>query len=265
MRTLRIGMFLLSIIGLMLIVSYIWLPHDPYAMKVANRFAAPSWDHLLGTDQYGRDVLSRLLVASRSALLVAFGGVGSGMIIGCVLGAISGYVRGVIGNLIMRVMDALFAFPNLLLALMLVTIMGTGTYNVLIAIAIFNIPAFARLMNGFILEAQSYGYIKAARSYHAGHGRILFRHLIPAVLPKLGVQISMALGTGILTETALSFLGLGVQPPNPSWGGILNEAQAFIYIAPFYPVIPGCIILIAVAGFNLFGDGIAARHKEVVS
>lgn len=265
MKSFKAGVFMLSLIGIMFILSFVYLPHDPYSMNVANRFAPPSWENWLGTDQYGRDVMSRLLLASRSALIVSLGGVGSGMALGCLLGAIAGYIRGLAGNIIMRVMDGMFAFPNLLLALILVTVMGTGTYNVLAAIALFSIPSFARLMNGFILEAGSYGYVKAARSYHAGHARILFRHMIPAVLPKLGAQISVALGAGILTETALSFLGLGVQPPHPSWGGILNEAQAFIYLAPTYPIIPGCLIFIAVAGFNLLGDGIAARHKEAVS
>jgi peptide/nickel transport system permease protein len=265
MKLFVLGLSFVSVIAAMLILSFISLPHDPYEMSISNRFAAPNVDYWLGTDQYGRDIFSRLIVASRSALLISVGGVGSGMLIGCIAGAVAGYFRGWVGNVIMRIMDVLFAFPNLLLALMLVTVFGTGTYNVLLAIAIFSIPSFARLMNGFILEAQAYGYVKAARSYNAGHARILFRHMIPAALPKIGVQISMALGTGILTETALSFLGLGVQPPNPSWGGMLNEAQSFMYLAPLYPLIPGVIIFIAVAGFNLVGDGIAARRKEAVS
>lgn len=265
MKTLLTGSAMLSVILVMLLISWIGLPSDPNVMNIANRFASPSGAHWLGTDQYGRDILSRLLLASQSALTVSLGGVGSGMLIGCILGAVAGYVKGIAGSVIMRFMDVLFAFPNLLLALMLVTVLGTGQINVLLAIAVFSIPSFARLMYGFVLEAQSYGYIKAARSYNAGHAVILFRHLIPAALPRIGVQMSLALGSGILTETALSFLGLGVQPPHPSWGGMLNEAQSFMYLAPVYPLIPGFVIFLAVAGFNLLGDGLATRHKEAVS
>ncbi|MFA9560314.1 ABC transporter permease [Evansella sp. AB-rgal1] len=265
MKSLYIGSAMLLLLFLMVIVSFIGLPHSPTEMNIPDRFAGPSAVHWLGTDQYGRDVLSRIILASQSAFIVSFGGVGTGMLIGCMLGATAAYVKGTVGQLIMRMMDGFFAFPNLLLAMIIVAALGSGIYNVLIAIAVFSIPAFSRLMYGFVLEAQGFGYIKAAHSYDAGARRIIFTHLIPAALPRIGVQMSMALGTGILTETALSFLGLGVQPPHPSWGGMLNEAQGFLAVAPLYPIIPGIVIFIAVVGFNLVGDGLAEKQKEATS
>lgn len=256
MKSIVTGGTLIALIILMALIGWIHPPYGPTEMNIAEKFQPPSLSHWLGTDQYGRDILSRLIVASHYALMVSIGAVGLGVLVGASLGAIAGYTRNGISRIIMLVMDGLFAFPNLLLALMIVSTLGVGETNALLAIAIFNVPLFARLMYSFILEAHAYGYVKAAYTYGAGPARVLFIHMIPAALPRLGVQVTTSMGGAILAESALSFLGLGVQPPFPSWGGMLDEAQHYLSVAPWYPVFPGVMILIAVMGFNLLGDGL---------
>ncbi|PLR75756.1 peptide ABC transporter permease [Bacillus sp. V3-13] len=255
MRSFSIGMVLVCVPVLLMIIGIIHPPFDHEAMNVAHKLQPPSLNHWFGTDQYGRDILTRIMIASQNALLVSIGSVGLAMVIGCVLGASAGYFQGWYGSLIMRIMDGLFAFPGLLLALLIVTVLGVGGENAVIAIAIFNIPLFARLMYGFILEANSFGYVKAAHSYGANSSQIIFVHMVPSAFSKILVQGTTSMSGAILTEAALSFLGLGVQPPHPSWGGMLNEAQPLLAVAPWYPVFPGLIIFITVMGFNLIGDG----------
>ncbi|WP_078430508.1 ABC transporter permease [Alkalihalobacterium alkalinitrilicum] len=262
MRSFVFGLSLFFLLVCMAVLSQLPFVPDPNAMNISNRFDHPSTTHWLGTDQFGRDIFSRILHASGIALAVSVGAVSIGMIIGCLLGAIAGSTKGIVSTLIMRTMDGMFSFPNLLLALTIVVALGVGAINALIAIALFNIPLFARLMYGFILEANEYGHVKAARTYGASRKRILFIHMIPSALPRIVIQVTTSMGGAILAEAALSFLGLGVQPPHPSWGNMLSESQSFLSMAPWYPVISGVAILIAVMGFNLMGDGLREMEGD---
>lgn len=249
-----IGVALLSVTAAMAILSLFYTPYDPNQMNIMQRFSVPGWDYWLGTDQYGRDILSRIMVAAGNAYFVGLGSVLLGGFIGVVIGCVAGYGKGWVGDAAMRVVDGLSAFPHLLLALLIVAILGVGVVNALIAIGVFNIPLFARLSYGSVLETKQAGYVKAAFSYGAGPFRILFRHILPAASSKLMVQATASFSLAILVEASLSFLGLGVQLPNASWGTMLEDSRKFMAMAPWFPVIPGAAILVTVLGANLLGD-----------
>ena len=253
-----IGIILVSCVLIICILSYVYLPYAPNEMNISDRFIKPSDNskYLLGTDNFGRDILSRIMVGSRTVLMVGIGSVSLGAIIGIALGAISAQFKKVIGSFIMRVMDGLMAFPGILLAMMLVTVVGRGAQGSIIAISIFMIPTFARLVNSMMLDTENLLYIKAAKSYGSTNVQIFFKHFIPAMLPKLITQFSSAVGSAVMIETSLSFLGLGIQPPNASWGLMLSEARQFFLQYPYLAVSPGIAIIITVLGFNLIGDGL---------
>lgn len=254
-----LGMVLIAIILILCLVSFFWLPYDPDRIDTANRFSLPTAAHLLGTDQFGRDVLSRIMVASRSALLVGLCSVSVGALIGLVVGAVAAMSGPRLQSLIMRVIDGFMAFPGILLAMMLVAVLGKGQINAVIAIGIFMIPSFSRLVYSMILENKTRLHIKAARSYGCGSVRIVISHIFPDMLPRMVTQFSSSIGGAILTESSLSFLGLGIQPPSASWGMMLSEARQYVLTYPFIAVAPGVVLLIAVLGFNLLGDGLNDR------
>lgn len=250
----RLGLILVLIIVSLCLVSYFWLPMDPETMEPAHRFAAPSLTHWLGTDQFGRDVLSRIMIASRSALGVGLGAVSVGAGIGLALGSAAGMARAPLSALILRIMDGMMAFPGILLAMMLAAVLGKGLGSAVIAIGVFMVPFFTRLVYSLVLENRDTLMVKAARSYGSGPLTILSGYLLPAMLPRLITQFSAAVGGAILTESSLSFLGLGIQPPGASWGLMLSEARQFVMSYPAVAIAPGAVLLIAVLGFNLLGD-----------
>ncbi len=254
--SLIIGLTLVSFIVLLCIISFFYTPYDFEAIDIHHRFEHASTEHLLGTDQFGRDVLSRIMVASRSALLVGIISVLSGALIGMVIGSLSALSPKGIQIVMMRVIDGIMAFPGILLALMLCAVLGKGMWNAVIAIAVFNIPSFARLSYSMILEIRTRLYIKAAKSYGVGKIRMIFSHMLPVMIARLITQLSSAIGSAILTESSLSFLGLGIQPPSTSWGMMLSEARQYVLTYPYIAIAPGVILLMAVLGFNLIGDGL---------
>ena len=236
------GLLLVALILAMCLISFFWLPMDPNKMDTANRFALPTFSHWLGTDQFGRDVLSRVMIASRSALLVGLGSVSVGTAAGLLLGSLAAMAGPRLQALIMRIIDGFMAFPGILLAMMLVAVLGKGLINSVIAIGIFMIPSFSRLVYSMILENKTRLYV-----------------IFPDMLPRLITQFSSAVGGAILTESSLSFLGLGIQPPSASWGLMLSEARQFVLSYPFLAVAPGAVLLVAALGFNLVGDGLNDR------
>ncbi len=256
--SLLIGIILILCILFICVISFIYIPYAPNEMNISERFIKPNSDqeHPLGTDNFGRDILSRIMVGSRTVLLVSISSVTIGALIGITLGAISAQFKKVIGSSIMRIMDGLMSFPGILLALMLVTVVGRGTIGSIIAISIFMIPTFSRLVNSMMLDAESLLYIKAAKSYGSTNMQIFIKHFVPAMLPKLITQFSSAVGSAVMIETSLSFLGLGIQPPNASWGLMLSEARQFFLQYSYLAVAPGIAIIITVLGFNLIGDGL---------
>ena len=215
----------------------------------------PSWMHLFGVDSLGRDIFSRVLVGTRISLIAGFFSVAIGTVIGTVLGLLAGYYEGWWDRITMRICDVLFAFPGILLAIAVVAIMGSGMSNVIVAVAIFSIPAFARLVRGNTLVLKHQTYIESARSIGASDWTIIMRHILPGTVSSIVVYFTMRIGTSIITAASLSFLGLGAQPPTPEWGAMLNEARADMVIAPHVAIFPSGDFLTVLA-FNLLGDGL---------
>ena len=231
-------------------------PYDPVAMDFTRRLAPPSAAHPFGTDDFGRDVLSRILHGASLSLRVALVAVGISSAVGVTLGVVAGYVRGWLDEVIMRLMDVLFAFPAVLLAITIMAILGRGVENAMIAIAIVYAPIFARVTRGAVIAVSGLEFVTAARALGVGHGRVMLRHVLPNALGPIIVQTSLSLAFAILAEAALSFFGLGSQPPEPSWGRMLSEGRGFLRQAPWMGIFPGLAIMIAVLGFNLLGDGL---------
>ena len=256
--SLIIGIILvLTIIGVWAL-SFIYMPYPPNEMSISNRFLKPGIesDHILGTDNFGRDILSRIMYGSRNVLLVGIGSVTFGALFGIFLGALAAMLKRFADTIIMRIMDGLMAFPGILLAMMLVTVLKKGIQGSIAAISIFMVPVFSRLVYSMILDTENLLYVKAAKSYGSSRRQIFFRHYIPAMLPRLITQFSSSIGSAVMIETSLSFLGLGIQPPFASWGLMLSEARQFFLLYPYLAVAPGIAIIITVLGFNLMGDGL---------
>ncbi len=252
------GLFLIAIYVLISIVSYVWLPFDPVAMDPTHVLQGPSLKtgHLFGTDEFGRDILSRIMKGTSVSFFISLSATAFGASFGIFLGVWAGYLGGKIDNVLMRFADVLFSFPSLLLAIFIMAVLGEHTYNVILAIGIVYIPQFARVSRGAIIAIKSSEFIRAAKSNGANKTYILLNHLLPNITAPLIVQISLSLSTAILLESALSFLGLGVQPPNPSWGNMLSSARKVMMLAPWTAVYPGMAIALLVLGFNLLGDGL---------
>ncbi|MCT4620114.1 MAG: ABC transporter permease [Marinisporobacter sp.] len=253
---LYIGVFLVTILLFLMIVSLFYTPYDINEMVIKERFQGPSIKHLMGTDNFGRDVLSRIIKGAQTAFLVGTVSVGVSFLFGTVIGAIAGYIGGWVDEIIMRFIDALMAFPSILLALVFIAVFGASTQNTIIAIGIRGIPTFARIARSGFMQYKEFEFVKAAKSIGAGHLRIMFIHILPNVLSPLIIAASMGFANAVLAEAGLSYLGLGVQPPEPSWGRMLKEAQNYIVKAPWYTLAPGIMITMSVLGFNLLGDGI---------
>jgi peptide/nickel transport system permease protein len=249
-----------GVILLALVVLGLWgpalAPYEANDVAVARMLRPPSAAHPFGTDELGRDVFSRVLIATRVSLLVAVVSVGLALTVGASLGLIAGYVGGRLDALTMRLMDVVFAFPVMLLAIAIVAVLGPGLSTAMVAIAVVYMPLFARITRAGVLGVREEVFIRATRSIGAGPGRILGRHILPNVAAPIIVQTSLSLAFAILSEAALSFLGLGVQPPEPSWGRMLFDGREFIEDAWWMAVFPGLAILAAVLAFNLVGDGL---------
>ena len=231
-------------------------PYEPNRQQLLKALQAPSAEHLLGTDENGRDVLSRILYGTRIPLLAGVFSVAIAVVLGVGSGLISGYFGGRLDNIIMRFMDALLAFPTLVLALAITAALGPGLRNAMIAIGIVYTPLFARLTRGQVLSVREREFVEAARTIGSGHLRIMAQHILPNVFAPLIVQISLSIALAILAEATLSFLGLGVQPPEPSWGSMVSRGKDYLDMAPWLAFAPGGAILLAVIGFNFLGDAI---------
>ena len=218
--------------------------------------AAPSAKHWFGVDSLGRDIFSRILMGARISLAAGFISVAVGAVIGTLLGLLAGYYQGWWDRIVMRMSDVLFAFPGILLAIGIVAILGSGMVNVILAVAVFSVPAFARLVRGNVLSLKHQTYIEAVRSIGASDATIMLRHLLPGTVASAVVYLTMRIGTSIITAASLSFLGLGAQPPTPEWGAMLNEARADMLNAPHIALFPSLAIFVTVLAFNLLGDGL---------
>jgi peptide/nickel transport system permease protein len=252
-----VGGALVGLVVLSALMSFVWTPHDPVHVDPVHRLApAFSGDYLLGSDKFGRDVLSQLMVGARTTLYVGIVAVGIAAVIGTPLGMLAGIMGGWVGEVVMRANDLLFAFPALLLAIMLGAVFGAGTLTAMIAIGVATVPAFARVGRGQTLGVMQTDYVLAARSAGRSRFAIAVRHVLPNIASILIVQASVSFAIAILAEAALSFLGFGTRPPTPSWGRMLQESQELLFSTPRLALCPGLAIAIAVLGFNLLGDGL---------
>ncbi len=231
-------------------------PYDPTAQNFTDLLQGPSLAHPLGTDELGRDTLSRVIYGARVSLQVGVVAVGLSLLVGGFLGLISGYAGGAVDSVIMRIMDGLLAFPALVLALAITAMLGPNLRNAMIAIGVTGIPSYARLVRGQVLVIRDLEYVQAAHSLGASHARTMLRHVLPNTTAPIIVETSVAIPAAILAEAGLSFLGLGVQPPMPSWGAMINTAQGYMQREPWIAIAPGAAILVAVLAFNFLGDAL---------
>jgi peptide/nickel transport system permease protein len=253
---LTIGAALTAVVVVVALVSLVWTPQSATAIDVAHKLAPPSSAHFLGTDHFGRDVASMLMVGAQNSIMVGLVAVSIGVGIGVACGLAAAARGGWVEEALMRLADFTFAFPAVLSAILITALLGPGALNSIIAIGIFNVPAFARLTRGAARSIWVRDFILAARVAGKGKLRITIEHVLPNIASLLIVQATIQFGVAILAEAGLSYLGLGTQPPNPSWGRMLNEAQTFLFIAPRLAIYPGLAIVLAVLGLNLLGDGL---------
>ena len=262
MRRLRrqpLSMFAAAIVAILILTAIfgsMLTPYDPNAIDMANRFAPPSLAHLFGTDDFGRDILSRVMVGARVSLMVGIIAVSISAVIGTFFGILAGYTGRLVDEVIMRAMDILFAFPAILLAIAIMAALGRGIGNAMIAIGIVYIPIFARIARGSVLSVREEDFVDAARAVGSSDSRIMFKHIFPNTTSPLIVEVTLSLSFAILAEAALSFFGLGTQPPDPSWGRMLSEGRAYFQQSVWLAIFPGLAIMLTVLGFNLLGDGL---------
>jgi peptide/nickel transport system permease protein len=255
-RSFVIGAVLSVLLVLAALLSFLWTPYSPYVVDMAAKMLPPDSRHWLGTDPYGRDVAALLLVGARASIVVGVVAVSIGLVIGTAFGLLAAARRGWVEEVIMRVADFGFAFPAILSAIMLTAVFGAGMVNAIIAIGIYNIPTFARITRASANAVWSREFVLAARACGKGSFSITMEHVLPNIASVLIVQATIRFAIAILAEAALSYLGLGTQPPQPSWGRMLSEAQTLLFQAPLLAVFPGVAIALAVLGLNLLGDGL---------
>jgi peptide/nickel transport system permease protein len=250
------GAIIVAIFVLLAIVAFFWTPYPADTPVLDMRLGSPSWEHPLGNDDVGRDILSRLMVGARYSLYMGIIAVAISAVVGIPLGLIAGYRGKLWDTLVMRLVDVLMVLPTFVLAVAIVSVLGAGITSVIVAVAVTSVPVFARLSRAITLTLREQDFVAAARVVGARDSRILASYILPNTLAPLVVQISLGVGTTILTASALGFLGLGVQPPTPEWGAMLSRGRTFISTAPHLVIFPGVAIALLVTGFNLLGDGL---------
>lgn len=251
-----IGGGLIGVVVAAALVSFVWTPYPPNALDFSVQLQGPSWRHPLGTDHFGRDLLSRVLVGARSTLYVGVLAVGLALGLGSAIGLVSGWLGGWIDDVVMRLVDVLYAFPAILMALLLAAVYRPGTFTAMTAIGLATVPIFARIARSSALSLRSAPHVEAGRALGARPRAVLARHVVPGALSPLVVQASLSLSVAVLAEAALSFLGLGTPPDVPSWGNMLREAQGFLAMSPYPALVPGLAIVATVLGWSLLGDGL---------
>jgi peptide/nickel transport system permease protein len=251
-----IGLVLVSMVVATAVVSVFWTPFDPLRVVPGQRLLGPGWPHLLGTDGFGIDIVSRLMVGARTVLFVGIIAVGLAAVVGVPLGMLAGQAGGWVDEVVMRAADIVYAFPALLLAILLAAVFGGSTLTAMAAIGVATIPAFARVARAGSLQVMASDFVLAARASGTSRWGVAGRHVLPNIAPLVGVQASVGFALAILAEAALSYLGLATPRPNPTWGNMLRDAQELMGVAPLQALWPGLAIALAVLGFNLLGDGL---------
>ncbi len=255
-KRLTMGTILVFVILIFAVFAPLIAPEEIFSIDFKSRLAHPSAEHILGCDDFGRDLFSRIVYGSRVSLIVGLISQLVAMTMGTALGMVAGYYGNIIDNIIMRIMDVFFSFPSLLLAIALMTAFGTNLSNIILAIGIVYTPQFARIVRGSVLSIKEKEFIESAKAQGMSDLRLILKHLFPNIMGPIVIYATMGIGDAILTEAGLSFLGLGIQPPTPSWGGMLSNGKNFISVAPFEVIFAGIAIVLTVLAFNTLGDGI---------
>ena len=256
------GVILTALMVALIVMGFFYTPYDPDAMSGADKFAAPSLTHWMGADQFGRDVFSRVLRGAGTTLTIALATVAIGGVAGTVIGALTGYFGGWVDEIVMRINDALAAFPSILLALVVIAVAGPGKYNIILALGVLFIPSFARLVRSEVIHYKDRDFVRSARLMGASHLRIIFVHILPNLLPVMLSGLTIGFNNAVLAEASMSYLGIGVQPPDASLGSMLSEAQSYLFTAPWDAIFPGLTIVLLILGMGLIGEGIRERMVE---
>ena len=254
--SLILGGIITAVMLLLIIIGFIYTPYDPEKMNSSTKLAAPSLAHIMGCDNFGRDIFSRVLKGMGNTFIISLSTVLIGVVSGIIIGAFTGYYGGWLDEILMRVIDVIFAFPSILLALVFISIFGTGKYNVVLALGIAFIPSFARIVRSEFIKYRDADYVKSARLAGVSDLRIIFVHILPNTITVLLSSVMIGFNNAVLAEAGMSYLGIGVQPPDSSLGNMLSEAQSYLFSAPWYAVFPGLMIILLVLGFSLLSDGI---------
>lgn len=257
----RIGACIALCIALLALVGYVWTPYDPDMIVGSEKFLAPSLRHLFGTDNFGRDIFSRAMVGIGTTFFIAVGTVLIGGVVGVIIGAFTGYFGGVVDEVLMRINDALTAFPNILLALVFIAVLGFGKYNVILALGVAFIPSFARVVRAEFARHRNMNYVRSARLMGASHLRIIFRHILPNTRGVLLPALMIGFNNAVLAEASMSYLGIGVSAPDVSLGYMLKEAQSYMLTAPWYVLCVGLVIVLLILGVSMMGDGMGKGEK----
>ena len=252
----RIGLTIAAIMAVLALVGYVWTPYDPSAIVGSEKFLAPSLRHLFGTDNFGRDIFSRVMVGVGTTFFISLCTVCIGGIVGTLIGAFTGYFGGVVDEVLMRINDALTAFPSILLALVFIAMLGFGKYNVILALGVAFIPSFARVVRAEFARHRSMSYVKSARLMGASHLRIMFRHILPNTWGVLLPALIIGFNNAVLAEASMSYLGIGVAPPDVSLGYMLSESQSYMIKAPWYVLCTGLVIVLLILGVSMMGEGL---------
>ncbi len=258
----KVGGFIVALAVALALFGPSLSPYDPSTQELARRLEGPSLQHPFGLDELGRDILTRIASGARISLLVGLAVVSVSSLAGMFFGSVAGYFGGRVDDVISRVIDVLMAFPGILLAIALVAVLGPSLVNVVLALSVIGWVGYARLVRGQALRAREFEFVQAARALGAGSPRIVLRHVLPTTLPSVVVQATLGMAGAIIAEASLSFLGLGVQPPTPSWGTMLDAGRAHLFDAPHLTVFPGVAIALLVLGFNFLGDGLRDRVDQ---
>lgn len=256
-----IGGVLTGLVMLLVLLGMVYTPYDPEAMDAAKKLSGVSLQHLMGCDNFGRDIFSRVLKGGKTTFVVAAGTVVIGTSVGILIGAFTGYYGGIVDEILMRINDALFAFPSILLALVIISLLGTGKYRVMLALGLAFIPSFARIVRSEFLHQRSMDYVKSAKLMGAGDLRIMFVHILPNIVAVLASSVMIGFNNAVLAEAGMSYLGIGVQPPDASLGRMLSEAQTYLFSAPGYALFPGLMIVLMVLGFSLLAEGLTQSGR----
>ncbi|MBR3748613.1 MAG: ABC transporter permease [Firmicutes bacterium] len=258
-KNFRAGLLITGIMLCVILIGLLWTPYDPNAMSGSEKLLKPSTAHLFGTDNFGRDIFSRVIQGAGATFLIAAAAVAIGLVIGLIIGGLTGYYGGVLDEILMRISDTILAFPSILLALVMIAILGKGKYNIIIALGILFIPSFARIVRSEVAKQKNTDYVRNARLMGASNMRILFLHIMPNIVPVLLSSVAIGFNNAVLSEASMSYLGVGVQPPDPSLGRLLSEAQGYLFQAPWYAICTGLAIILLILGFGLLSEGMGGE------